>query len=375
MRITDIRVHIVHAKHDNWIFTKVYTDEGITGVGESSLEGKEHVVVAAIQSLRSYLIGKNPFEAEKHFYVMFRDAYWGACAMLTGALSAIDGALWDIKGKALGVPVYELLGGKFRDRVRVYANRWFFGADTPEQLAEKAASIVAQGFTALKWDPFGKAEWSISRRQLDEVLRAVEAVKAAVGTETDIIIEGHGRFDVSTAVQIARELEPYRPLFFEEPVMPENVDALAEVKAKSTVPIAAGERLYTKHDFRQALEKRSVDVIQPDLRVTGGILETKKIAAMAEAYFIPVAPHNIHGRVGTAMTLQLLAAIPNAMILEYNVDGLEWEEELFSRALKPENGYLSVPDDPGLGIDFDDRIAEKHPYRPISMIQDMFDQH
>lgn len=374
MKITDIRTCIVHAHHDNWVFTKMYTDEGLTGVGESSVEGREHAVREAIAELKRYLIGKNPFQIEKLYYVMYRDGYWGAGPILTGALSAVDGALWDIKAKALGIPVYELLGGKFRDRIRVYANRWFFGADTPEKLARRARDIADKGFTALKWDPFGKAEWSLSAKQLKETLAGVEAVREAVGDEVDILIEGHGRFDIRTAIQVAKELEPYKPMFFEEPIMPENIDGLAEVRAKSPVPIAAGERMYTKFDFRQALEKRAVDFIQPDLRVAGGILETKKIAAMAEACFIPVAPHNIHGQIGTAMSLHLVASIPNAAILEFNVEQIDWENRLLSRKFQPVDGYLPVPDEPGLGIDFDERAAEQYPFKPISMIEDMFEK-
>ncbi|HEY0829162.1 MAG TPA: galactonate dehydratase [Bacilli bacterium] len=373
MKIIDVKTYVVHAHHDNWVITKIYTDEGITGIGESSVEGREGAVKEAISTLRNYLIGKDPFDIEKHYYTMFRDAYWGAGAILTGALSAVDGALWDIKGKALNVPVYQLLGGKFRDKIRVYANRWFFGANTAEELAERAAATVAKGFTALKWDPFGKAEWTISRSQMKEVIHSIRLVREAVGDEVDILIEGHGRFDINTAIQISKQIAEFQPMFFEEPIMPENIDGLAEVRSKSAVPIAAGERFYTKYDFRQALEKRAVDFIQPDLRVAGGIAEVKKIAAMAEAFFIPVAPHNIHGQVGTAMSLQIIASIPNAVILEFNVEHIEWENKLFSYTFKPKNGYLEIPDRVGLGIDMDEDIANQYPYKEISMIQDMFE--
>ncbi len=374
MKITDIKTYIVHAHKDNWVFTKVFTDEGITGLGESSLEGRENTVKEAIAELKRYLVGKNPFDIEKHLYKMFRDAYWGAGPVLTSALSAVDGAMWDIKGKALGVPVYQLLGGKFREKIRVYANRWFFDEDTPEKLAEKAARTVEKGYTALKWDPFGKAEWSISKTQLKQALKEIKAVREAVGDEIDILIEGHGRFNTASAIQIAREMEEFKPMFFEEPVMPENLDVLAEVHDKSPVPIAVGERLYTKYDFRMILEKRATDYIQPDLRVTGGITEAKKIAAMAESCFIPVAPHNIHGQVGTAMSLQLVGSIPNAAILEYSVEDIEWKEKLFDFTFKPENGYLSIPDRPGLGLDMDESVAERFPFKAMSLIELMFEQ-
>lgn len=375
MKITDIKTFIVHSEMDNWVFTRVYTDEGITGLGESSLEGREETVCAAIAALKPYLLGKDPFNTELHQYRMFRDAYWGASAMLTGALSAVDGALWDIKGKALGVPVYQLLGGKFRDRIRVYANRWFFGAKTPEQLAERAKATVAQGFTALKWDPFGLAEWEISASQMERCLAEVQAVREAVGPSVDLLIEGHGRFNYNTALKVARELEPFKIFFFEEPLMPENLDALGRLHDRAPVPIAAGERFYTKSDFAQALRYNGIDYAQPDLRVTGGITEAKKIAALCEASFVPVAPHNIHGQVGTAMSLQLVAAIPNAVILEYTVEQIPWKARLFSHVFQAEDGYLKIPDRPGLGLEINDEVAEEFPYRPQSLIELMFDNH
>ncbi len=373
MKIVDIRSFIVHSHKDNWVFTKVYTDEGITGLGESSVEGRETSVIAAIDQLKPYLIGLDPFDSEKHHYNMFRDAYWGSGAILCGALSAIDGALWDIKGKALGVPVYQLLGGVFRKKVRLYANRWFFGANSPEELAEKAIDIVEKGFTALKWDPFGKAEREISLSQMKNCMAEIEAVYKAVGDRATIIIEGHGRFNVSTAITIANELKPFKPMFFEEPIMPENIDALAEVRAKSPVPIAAGERFYSLYDFRYAIDKKAVDFIQPDLRVTGGITETKKIASIAEGSFIQVAPHNIHGLVGTAMSMHIMTTIPNGSILEYSVEDVPWKKEIFDNLFPAEKGYLTLPDRPGLGIELDEQAALRYPHKPMSLIDLMFE--
>ena len=373
MKITDIKTFVVHSIKDNWVFAKVYTDGGITGIGESSVEGREDSVVAAIRQLKPYLAGKDPFDIEKHHYHIFRDAYWGAGAILCGALSAIDGALWDIKGKALNVPVYQLLGGAFRKKVKLYANRWFFGCESPEALAERAIATVESGFTALKWDPFGRAEREISLEQMKNCIAETEAVYRAVGDRASLIIEGHGRFNVFTALNIARELQAYKPMFFEEPVMPENIDALAEVREKSPVPIAAGERFYSIYDFRCAFEKRAVDYAQPDLRVTGGITEAKKIAAIAESGFIPIVPHNIHGPVGTAMSLHLMAAIPNASILEYTVENVPWKSEIFDRTFDADNGFLHIPGRPGLGLDLNEEAAAKYPYRPMSLIDLMFE--
>ena len=373
MKITDLKVWILQAEKDNWVYTKIYTDEGITGVGECSVEGRELTVKAAVEELRRYLIGADPFETEKIYYRCFRDGYWGAGAILTGALSAVDGALWDIKGKALGVPVYQLLGGKIRDSIRVYANRWFFGANTPEELASRAVNVVKQGYTAMKWDPFGRAEQTISHAQLDRALTEIAAVRDAVGPQVDLLIEGHGRFNIRTATEIAREIAPFKPMFFEEPVMPENIDALRQVHDASPVAIAAGERYYTQMDFRAALEARAVDYLQPDLRETGGLTQGKRIATLAESFFVPIAPHNIHGQIGTAMSLHLCASSPNACILEFSVEDVQVQNSILTSHFRPENGMMKIPDTPGLGIDLNEEEAERYPYRVQSMIESMFD--
>lgn len=372
MRIVDLKTFVVNANIDNWVFVKIYTDEGITGVGESSVEGREATIAQAIEELKRYLIGKDPFDVEDHWHRLYRNMYWGQGAVLCGSLSAVDGALWDIKGKALGVPVYQLLGGKCRDRIRVYANRWFFGARDPRELAAQAVRTVEQGYRALKWDPFGKAEGVITSGELRKAVMEIDTVRRAVGDEVDLLIEGHGRFGVSSAVQVAKAIEEFQPMLFEEPVLPGNMAALAEVRAKSHVPIAAGERFYTKYAFREALDLRAIDIAQPDLRETGGILEAKKIAAMAEAWFVPVAPHNIHGPVGTAMSLHLAAAIPNFLILEYSVEEVSWKAELVGADLTPQDGYITLPTAPGLGVDLDEDLALAHPFRYTNMVDSLF---
>ena len=372
MKITDVKPFIVSAHNDNWVYVKVYTDEGITGVGECSLETREQTVAAAVRELNRYLVGKDPFDTEKLFYLCFRDEYWGAGAVLTSALSAVDMALWDIKGKALGVPVYQLLGGKFRDKLRCYANRWFFGGDTPDKLACLAEKVVQKGYTAMKWDPFYLAEGTITPADLRGVVAQVKALRDAVGWDVDLLIEGHGRFNPYTALRIANELAPYKPYFFEEPTLPENLDTCARVRAGSPIPVASGERWCTKTDFRAAIEAGAIDIAQPDLRVCGGITEGKKIATLCEANQIPVAPHNIHGQVGTAASLQLAAAIPNALILEYSVEEIEWKDRLFDHQYKPVNGYIQIEDRPGLGIDFDENVALQYPFRNISMVSTLY---
>lgn len=372
MKITDIKPYIVQAHNDNWVYVKVFTDEGITGVGECSLETREQTVVAAVNELKRYLIGKDPMETEKNFYLCFRDEYWGAGCVLTSALSAVDTALWDIKGKALNAPVYQLLGGKFRDKIRVYANRWFFGGDTPDKLAKLAEKTVAKGYTAMKWDPFYKAEGSISSADLRGVVAQVKALRDAVGWDVDLLIEGHGRFNPYTAIRIAEELKPYKPMFFEEPTLPENMDASAQVKARSPIAIASGERWCTISDYRAALSAGAIDIAQPDIRVCGGITQMKKIAALCEAYQIPIAPHNIHGQIGCAATMHVVASTSNTLILEYSVEEIEWKESLFTHQYKPVDGYMYINDRPGIGIDFDENVANQYPFKNISMVQTLY---
>ncbi len=372
MKITDIKPFIVQAHNDNWVYVKVYTDEGITGVGECSLETREQTVSAAVLELKRSLVGQDPLDIERLFYLCFRDEYWGAGCVLTSALSAVDMALWDIKGKAFGVPVYQLLGGKFRDRLRVYANRWFFGGDTPDKLAKLAEKTVKLGYTAMKWDPFYRAEHTISTQDLRGVKAQVRAVRDAVGWDVDLLMEGHGRFNPYTALRVAQELAEFKPYFFEEPTLPENLECCAQVRARSPIPVASGERWCTKTDFRAAIAAGAIDIAQPDVRVCGGITELKKIAALCEASQIPVAPHNVHGQVGTAASMHVAAAIPNALILEYSVEEIEWKESLFSYQYKPKDGYLYINDRPGLGIDFDEAVAEKYPFKNISMVQTLY---
>ena len=367
MKITDIRTYVVDCYRTNWVFVKVYTDEGIDGVGEATLEYKEKALLGAVEHIRDYLVGQDPRNIEKHFHLIYRDAYWRGGPVLMSALSAVETALWDILGKSLGVPVSTLLGGRINEKVRIYVNGWFAGAKTPDEFAEKAKAAAARGVTALKWDPFGKSFLQISTEALDNAIACVGAVRAAVGNRVDLLIEGHGRFDIPTAVRIARELEPFHPMFFEEPVPPDNLDALRAVKDKSPVPIAAGERLYTRWDYRGMFDKMAADYIQPDISHAGGIMELKKIAAEAESRYIPFAPHNPSGPVANAATLQLAATCPNFCILEIMYSDVSWRRDVTNEALSYENGYISIPTKPGLGIEIDESACLAHPYKPHTL--------
>ena len=363
MKVTDIKTFMVDCFRTNWVFVKVCTDEGITGVGEATLEYKEKALAGAVEHIREYLMGRNPLNIEKHWHDIYRDAYWRGGPVLMSALSAVEMALWDILGKSLHVPVYQLLGGKVRDNVRIYVNGWFAGAKEPEEFAAKAKEAVKRGVTAMKWDPFGKNYLNISNAELEKALRCVAAVREAVGHGVDLLIEGHGRFNIPTGIKIAKELEPFHPMFFEEPVPPDNLEALKAVRDKSPVAIAAGERLYTRWDYKEFFERMAADYIQPDISHAGGIMELRKIAAEAECRYIPFAPHNPSGPVANAATLQLAAACPNFEILEIMYSDVEWRKDITNESLTYKDGYMTIPDKPGLGIEINEEECFKHPYQ------------
>ena len=362
MKVTDVKTFVVDCFRTNWVFVKVYTDEGIEGVGEGTLEYKEKALVGAVEHIKNYLIGKDPRQIEKHFHDIYRDAYWRGGAVLMSALSAVEMALWDILGKSLGVPVYQLLGGKVNEDCRIYVNGWFAGAKEPEEFGQKAKEAVKRGVTAMKWDPFGKSYLQISNQDLDKALRCIGAVRDAVGDQVDLLIEAHGRFDVPTGIKIAQEVAQFKPMFLEEPVPPNNLEALEAVRAKSPVAISAGERLYTRFDYNELFRRRACDYIQPDISHAGGIMELKKIAAIAEANYIPFAPHNPSGPVANAATLQLAACCPNFCILEIMYSDVDWRKDVTTENLTYENGRIKIGDKPGLGIELNEEACLEHPY-------------
>lgn len=362
MKITDVKTFVVDCFRTNWVFVKVYTDEGIAGVGEGTLEYKEHALEGAVEHLKNYLLGKDPRNIERLYHDIYRDAYWRGGAVLMSALSAVECALWDILGKSLGVPVYTLLGGKANEDCRIYVNGWFAGAKTPREFAEKAKIAVKKGVTAMKWDPFGKSYLQILNADLTNALECVAAVREAVGDKIDLLIEGHGRFDVPTGIKIAKELEQFKPMWFEEPVPPNNLEALKAVRDKSPVAISAGERLYTRFDYNELFRTRACDYIQPDISHAGGIMELKKIAAIAEANYIPFAPHNPSGPVANAATLQLAACCPNFCILEIMYSDVDYRKYVTNENLVYENGRIRIGDKPGLGIELNEEECLKHPY-------------
>lgn len=367
MKIVRQKIFVANASRTNFVFVKLYTDEGIEGVGEATLEWKTLTVVAALEELERVLVGRDPFAVDAIIDQLHRDSYWRTGAVFRTALGAIDAALLDIKGKALGVPVFELLGGKHRDRVACYANHWYYGATEPEDYAEKARAAVAMGYKALKWDPFEAADLEMTPAQRRRTIDAVAAVRDAVGPDIDLMLDVHGRLNVPTAIHMCAELERFDLRWIEEPTPPESIDALADVRARSRVPIASGERWYEPSRFLEALQKKAVDILQPDVSHAGGLGETKRIAHLAHAHLIPVAPHNPVGPVMNAMTLHTSVAIPNFSIFETVSMDVPWRKELVNETLVFEDGALLAPTAPGLGVELIEEACERFPYAPYDV--------
>lgn len=373
MRITGLDTFVVDFYRTNVVLLRVTTDEGIAGIGEATLEGKERAVLGAIDELREAVVGLDPTAIAKITREVARDWYWRGGPVIMTALSALEIALWDISARELGVPVSRLIGGTTRDRVRAYANGWFSGASTPEDYAAAAVRMVERGFRGLKWDPFENFDLVADRRQLDRALEQVAAVRAAVGREVELFIEGHGRFDVAHAVQIARELEPFEPVWFEEPCPPDNLDALVDIRRRSRVPIAAGERWFGRQGFAPALARQAVDYVQPDVTHAGGIGELAFISTLAATHYVGFAPHNPSGPVSTAATLQLGAALPNFRYLEIMATDVPWRPEITNERLRlTPDGDVLIPDVIGLGIEIDEEAIGRHPFapHPLRMFQD-----
>jgi galactonate dehydratase len=345
-----------------WVFLKVTSDAGITGWGEPIVEGRADTVIAAVEELAGYLIGRDPSRIEDIFQVLHRGGFYRGGPVLTSAISGIEQALWDIKGKALGVPVYELLGGRARDRIRVY--NWI-GGDRPAALAEAIRAQVAAGYTAAKMNATEEMHYLDDHREIDAAVARMAAAREAGGAAFDIAVDFHGRVHKAMAKILVRELEPFRPYFVEEPVPPENLEALREVARWTSSPIAVGERLYTRWGFKDVIAEGIVDIVQPDLSHAGGIWEVRKIAAMAEAYDIAVAPHCPLGPIAFAASLQLGACTPNVVIQEqslgihYNV-GNDLLDYVRNRdAFAYDGGYLAVPTGPGLGVEIDEELVRE----------------
>jgi galactonate dehydratase len=370
LKITDIKHFLVHpGRAKNLCFVKIETDEGVYGWGECYTQADRDIQITAhIDQLKRYLIGRDPTNI-KHFMQMAYDDFAGrrGAMDLYCALSGLEHAMWDITGKIASMPVHKLIGGASRDKIRVYANGWSEEAKTPQALAEKASEVIEMGFTALKFDPIpGPWRTFVSKDVERGAVENVRAVRQAVGPDVDILVEMHRRLAPVHAIRIAREIEEYHPFWYEEPVLAENIDALAAAKKQINIPVVTGEELYTKFEFREVFEKQAADIINPDICNVGGILELKEIAAMAEVYFVVVSPHNYNSTtIGLGATMQLCANIPNFLITEYfvNLEGLG--KQIAKNPWEVENGYIKVRNEPGLGIELEEEALAKFPYQPF----------
>ena len=367
MKVTAVKTFLVHsATTKNWLFVKVVTDSGIHGWGEAYTQAdRDHAVVAHVEQMSRYLIGRNPFHIKHFSQVMYSDfaAKRGALDFYA-ALSGLEQALWDIVGKALDSPIYNLLGGACREKIRVYANGWSSTNDPPEETAQKAVDLVDRGFTAMKWDPL-PSPWRpyISRADEQSAVASVRAVREAVGPEIDLLIEVHRRLAPGPAVRLARMLEEFDPFWYEEPVSSRDLPSLASVRRDIQVPVVTGEELYTKTEFRPVFELQAADIINPDVCSCGGILELKEIAAMAEPYHVAVAPHNFNSTtVGLAATIQAAAVMPNFLITEYFVNYEALGQEIARPPFEVVNGYIELPTAPGLGLTLNEAALARHPY-------------
>jgi galactonate dehydratase len=362
MKITDIETIFV----DRYLFVQVHTDEGITGLGESGAWGYLEPSAAVVEKWKDYLIGQDPLRIEHHWQYLYRWSHFRGAAIM-GALSAIDIALWDIAGKHLGVPCYQLLGGKCRDKARVYYH--VFG-HTKEELIAGCVEAKEMGFTAVgHLTPFldEPREVPYFKTHADKMHDAIETVgryREAVGNDVDLCIEIHRRLAPHEAIVLARGIEPYHPFFYEDPILPDNMDAMALVAQHIEIPIATGERLHTIYEFEMLLQRGAVQYVRPDVCMAGGLTHSKKIAALAEAHHVGVVPHNPLSPVSTAACLQLAACIPNFAIQEYPTGELEPpKSEIVETTLRVEDGFLIIPDAPGIGITLAKEAAERFPYR------------
>ncbi|MFC6400839.1 galactonate dehydratase [Mammaliicoccus sciuri] len=359
MKIVDYELFQVPPR---WLFLKITTDEGIVGWGEPVIEGKAQTVGAAVDEFMQQLIGKNPLNIEDHWNMMYRSSFYRGGPILMSAISGIDQALWDIKGKYYNAPVHELLGGACRESMKVYS---WIGGDRPQDTANAAKKAFENDFEAIKMNATEELQYIDSYDKIESVVQRVAGIREAVGNRLGIGIDFHGRVHKPMAKVLAKELEPYNPMFIEEPVLSENIEAVREISQTTTIPIALGERLFSRWDFKPILESGFVDIIQPDLSHAGGITECKKIISMAEAYDVGAAPHCPLGPIALASCLQVDATCHNAFIQEqslgihYNKDSDILDYITNKEVFEFKDGYVDIPKKPGLGVEIDEAHVRK----------------
>ncbi len=370
LKVTDLKSWIVnHSAGKNYVFCKIFTNQGITGVGEGSVTSKAATMKAAIDEHQRYLVGKDPTDIEMHWQAMYRWPRWRGGPILNSAISAVEIALWDILGQALGQPIYKLIGGKARSKVRMYIHP---GGGTPQQYAERWLKAKEDGWTA------GKGGFVTTQGDTIEPVRSVndgitnlKAVREAVGEDFKICIDVHGKATPTMAVSFCRQAEPYNPYFVEEATQIEDIEELALLRSKTRIPLATGERLFTKYGFSQICSRHLVDYIQPDVVHCGGILEMKKIATIAEAYRVELAPHNPQSEISTLASLHVDMSTPNFAIQEISTGARDpfWTDFFYGQGPTYQDGFALAPDRPGLGVSFDEKLAGRRPYVPVTRQQ------
>ena len=360
MKITRLTTYIVPPR---WLFLKIETDEGLIGWGEPVLEGRAHTVATAVDELSDYLVGEDPLQIEKHWQAMYRGAFYRGGPILMSAIAGVDQALWDIKGKYHDAPVHQLLGGQVRDRIKVYA---WVGGDRPADIVASAKQAVADGFSATKMNLTEELQVVDHLSKIDDAVERIASLRSAVGNKLDIAVDFHGRVHAPMAKVLIKAIEPYNPLFIEEPVLSEHLETMAQLRRNTHIPIATGERLYSRFDYKNLFTLGAADIIQPDLSHAGGITECKKIAAMAESWDLALAPHCPLGPIALAACLQIDAVSQNAFIQEQS-QGIHYNQsnDLTDYLSDPSvlhfsDGYVDIPQGPGLGIDInEDYVIER----------------
>jgi galactonate dehydratase len=375
MKITNTKTFLVEGLKYNWTLFKIETDSGIHGWGEATNWPGSPLIEAACKHVGDFIIGQDARRLDYLWTKVYRDMNWlGQAGPLLSAISAMDIALWDIKGKAAGMPVYDLLGGLYRKKVQLYANYWFTGGGhSPEDYARQAKETVAKGFTALKFDPFAHVNYwygedlsdnnGLTEKQKQLSIDVVAAVAKAAGPEVAIAIETHAFLNGPTAVEMANRLAKlgFNCMWYEEPALPEFPDSIADIRRKITLPVCVGERLHSRFMLRGVLEKQAADIVMPDITRCGGISEMRKMANLAETYNVPIAPHNPNGPISTIASAHTMATVPNFFRQEFMVNDVPWRDGCLSHPLPVSNGFFEMPDRPGLGFDIDESVLLSHP--------------
>ena len=369
MRIADVQTFVLGTPWRNLSIVKVTTDEGLTGVGEVRMVGHTEALLGYLsEGVPRHVLGLDPFDTERLVRTLWRDDYARVGEIAMSGIATLEIACLDIKGKALGVPVYQLLGGAVRDRIKAYANGWYTVERTPDEFAAAARRVLERGYRALKFDPFGPGYYELTPAERQRAIGLVEAVRGEVGPEVELLIEMHGRFTPYEAIRLARELEPFAPSWIEEPVPPENLKALRKVAEHVEVPVATGERLHSRHDFRELFETQAADIVQVDITHFGGLGEAHKLAGWADAYYVLMAPHNVGATISTAANLHFAAATPNFKIQEHFNDFADaWVKEAAPGLpeVDPADGCFPLPSGPGLGVSLNEDFVREHPMERV----------